>query len=195
MPFIDGSLFCHNLPSRPQPEMGGILVTGATGYIGGRLVPELLARGYRVRVMVRAGSEELRGRWPDAEVVVADALDAGSLRKALAGIHAAYYLIHSLLLGHDEFEATEIQAATNFRKAAEAEGVARLIYLGALRERLDDRPSGRDHHRLRQRLLRDYRAPGEERACLPRAAMGADPVPAHRRSRRHQVPRRRAGNA
>ncbi len=96
---VDSDLFCHDLPSRPQPEMGKILVTGATGYIGGRLVPELLARGYRVRVMVRAASDEHKQRWPSAEIVVADALDPDGLRTALEGIHAAYYLIHSLLLG------------------------------------------------------------------------------------------------
>jgi len=60
-------LFCHDLPSRPQPEIGKILVTGATGYIGGRLVPELLARGYHVKVMVRVASPEHEDRWPDAE--------------------------------------------------------------------------------------------------------------------------------
>ena len=129
---IDGSLLCHDLPSRPQPEMGLILVTGATGYIGGRLVPELLARGYCVRVMVRAPSDEYKERWPGAEVVVADALNADSLREALQGVHAAYYLIHSLLLGQEAFETKEIQAAANFRAVAEKEGVARIIYLGAL---------------------------------------------------------------
>jgi uncharacterized protein YbjT (DUF2867 family) len=116
----------------PRPDLGTILVTGATGYIGGRLVPELLARGYRVRVMVRAGCEECRQRWPGAQVVVADALNPDSLREALQGVHAAYYLIHSLLRGHEEFEATEIQAAGNFRRAADEQGVARIIYLGAL---------------------------------------------------------------
>ncbi len=129
---VDSGLLCHGLPSRPQPEMGTILVTGATGYIGGRLVPELLARGYRVRVMVRAYSEDYQDRWPGAQVVVGDALDADSLRAVLAGVHAAYYLIHSLLLGHEEFEAKETLAAENFRQAAERQGVARLIYLGAL---------------------------------------------------------------
>lgn len=128
----DDDLFCRDLPSRPRPEIGTVLVTGATGYIGGRLVPELLARGYRVRVMVRAASPEHALRWPGAEVVVADALAPETLGEALRGVHTAYYLIHSLLLGREAFEASDIQAAQNFRKAAEAQKVRRLIYLGGL---------------------------------------------------------------
>ncbi len=134
MTSIDSDLFCRDLPSRPQPEMGKILVTGATGYVGGRLAPELLARGYHVRVMVRAASDELEQRWPGAEIVVADALDPDSLGTALHGIHTAYYLLHSLLLGPEELESTEIQAAGNFRRAAEQQAVARMIYLGGLGE-------------------------------------------------------------
>ena len=125
-------LFCHDLPSSPQPEVGKILVTGATGYIGGRLVPELLYRGYQVRVMVRGASPEQKELWPDAEIVVADALETDSLEKALEGIHTAYYLIHSLLLGQKRFEAADVQAAINFRKAAEEQKVKRIIYLGGL---------------------------------------------------------------
>lgn len=134
MTSVDNDLFCYDLPSKPQPQLGRILVTGATGYVGGRLVPELLARGYQVRVMVRATLEEHEQRWPGAEVVVADALNADSLGAALQGVHAAYYLLHSLLLGPEEFESTEIQAAGNFREAAEQQGVARIIYLGGLGE-------------------------------------------------------------
>jgi uncharacterized protein YbjT (DUF2867 family) len=112
--------------------MGTVLVTGPTGYIGGRLVPELLARRYRVRIMVRAASVEHQPRWPNAEIVVADALEIDDLRRALRGIHTAYYLIHSLHLGRKEFELRELQAADNFRKAAEERNVQRIIYLGGL---------------------------------------------------------------
>ncbi len=132
MKWDNTDLFCHDLPSRPQPEIGKILVTGATGYIGGRLVPELLARGYRVRVMVRAASPEHKERWPEAEIVVADARESDSLKEALDGIHTSYYLIHSLLLGQKKFELADIQAAINFRKTAEEKNLQRVIYLGGL---------------------------------------------------------------
>ena len=74
-PWKNRNFFCYNLPSEPMPEIGRILVTGATGYIGGRLVPELLVRGYRVRVMVREKLPVYEQAWPDAEIAVADALN------------------------------------------------------------------------------------------------------------------------
>jgi uncharacterized protein YbjT (DUF2867 family) len=136
-------LFCHDLPTRPRPELGTILVTGATGYIGGRLVPELQARGYRVRIMVRASSPEHAERFPDAEICVADALNVGDLKKALKGVSVAYYLIHSMLLGKKEFEYADIQAVTNFRFVAEEMTLKRVIYLGGL---------GRYHEHLSNHL-------------------------------------------
>lgn len=142
----DEELFCADLPSTPKPEMGKVLVTGASGYIGGRLVPELLARGYQVRAMVRAPSPEYAARWQGAEVVVADALEPESLKKALQGVQAAYYLIHSLLLGPEEFWAADVRAAVHFRKAAEQAGVGHIIYLGGLgdtRSRLSKHLSSR----------------------------------------------------
>ena len=134
-------MYCIDLPTSPQPGIGRILVTGASGYIGGRLVPELLFRGYQVRIMVRSFSPEYSQRWPQAEICVADVQNRQQLREALAGINVAYYLIHSLILGPREFASADIQAAKNFREAADEKGVQRVIYLGGLgdvRNRLSD---------------------------------------------------------
>jgi len=95
-------------------------------------VTELLARGYHVRAMVRAPSPVYEVRWPTAEIIVAAALQPESLRIALQDVHTAYYLIHSLLLGPEEFVEADLRAAVNFQKAAELAHVARIIYLGAL---------------------------------------------------------------
>ncbi|MDX1521896.1 MAG: NAD(P)H-binding protein, partial [Anaerolineae bacterium] len=110
-----------------------ILVTGVTGYIGGRLVPLLLEAGYQVRVLVRGSGARLEGRpWLDrVEVAVGDVLEPASLSAALQGVDAAYYLIHSMS-GHTEFSRRDREAAQNFAGAAEAEGVSRIIYLGGL---------------------------------------------------------------
>lgn len=107
------------------------LVTGATGYIGGRLVPELLAAGHRVRVMARR-PESLRDHpWAaDVEVVRADASDAGSLAPAMAGVDVAYYLVHAL--GAKDFEQRDRETARTFATAAREAGVGRLVYLGGL---------------------------------------------------------------
>lgn len=140
-------LYCLNLPTVPDPSYRKILVTGASGYIGGRLVPELQARGYTVRIMARQSSSKGDQVWPGAEVVVADALDGKSLDRALSGIDAAYYLIHSLLLGPREFEAADILAAMNFRDSAARCGVKRIIYLGGL----GDNKSGLSAH-LKSRI-------------------------------------------
>jgi uncharacterized protein YbjT (DUF2867 family) len=131
-PWEDPALFCHDLSSRPKPGLGTVLVTGASGYIGGRLVPELIARGYKVRVMVRGPSPEYEKWWPQAEVVACDVLHKEPLASSLDGIHTAYYLIHSLVRGPALFEAADHQAAANFKEAADKQGVKRIIYLGGL---------------------------------------------------------------
>jgi uncharacterized protein YbjT (DUF2867 family) len=109
-----------------------ILVTGATGYVGGRLVPRLLERGYRVRVLVRDPAR-LQGRtWAeDVDVVTGDVLDAESLPPAMAGVRAAYYLIHSMSDAAD-FYKRDLVAARNFARAAAGADVERIIYLGGL---------------------------------------------------------------
>ena len=109
-----------------------VLVTGATGYDGGRLVPRLLAAGYPVRVLVRDPSR-LQGRTWLAQVDVAqgDVLAPATLPAALAGVQTAYYLIHSLQ-GGAGFHERDVDAARAFGQAAAAAGVQRLIYLGGL---------------------------------------------------------------
>lgn len=124
--------YCYDLPIKPRPEIGKILVTGATGYIGGRLIRELMIRGYEIRVLVRSESPDHDNLWPGVEIFVGDALNYESLCNALKGVEIAFYLIHSLLLSRKNFEAVEIELANNFRKAAEKNKVGRIIYLGAL---------------------------------------------------------------
>ena len=124
-------LYCHYLATVPNRKLNKILVTGASGYIGGRLVPELLARGYSVRIMARQSIPDSE-LWPGTEVAVADALESNSLDPALQGIDVAFYLIHSLLLGPKEFESVDVRAAINFRDAAKRCNVKRIIYLGGL---------------------------------------------------------------
>lgn len=125
-------LVCRDLPTQPANDVKLVLVTGATGYIGGRLVPELIGRGYQVRVMVRANATEYRKRWPDVDVCVADASNLEQLNEALKGVDVAYYLIHSLQLGHKKFEEKDLKVAINFRVCAENQKVKRIIYLGGL---------------------------------------------------------------
>ena len=108
------------------------LVTGATGYIGGRLVPELLAAGFRVRVMARRPRHLADRDWYDVvETVQGDAADADSLNRALNEVDVAYYLIHSLGTGAD-FVSLDRTHARNFASAARACEVGRIVYLGGL---------------------------------------------------------------
>ncbi|MET7280545.1 SDR family oxidoreductase [Kribbella sp. NPDC005582] len=108
------------------------LVTGVTGYIGGRLVPELLRAGFAVRAMAR-NPERLRDRpwYGDVEIAEADAGDAEQLRAAMANVDVAYYLVHSLGTGR-RFEARDRHNALTFATAAREAGVRRIVYLGGL---------------------------------------------------------------
>lgn len=106
-----------------------ILVTGATGYVGGRLLPALLARGEAVRCFARR-PDAVAPR-PGLEIVAGDALDADAVANALDGIDVAYYLIHAMG-GADDFEERDRRAATIFADAARAAGVRRIVYLGGL---------------------------------------------------------------
>ncbi|MEU3370506.1 SDR family oxidoreductase [Streptomyces sp. NPDC006660] len=108
------------------------LVTGATGYIGGRLVPELLKAGHRVRCLARSPQKLRDQPWADqVEVVRGDVTDPASVRGALDGIDVAYYLVHALGSGAG-FEKTDREAAHTFADGAAAAGVRRIVYLGGL---------------------------------------------------------------
>lgn len=111
-----------------------ILVTGAGGFIGRRLVRELLQRGYQVRCMDRRLARHPAG----AEQVLADLLQPATLTAALAGVDTAYYLVHSMGQGKGDFADQDRHAARNFVAAAEAAGVKRVIYLGGLGETGDN---------------------------------------------------------
>ncbi|MEZ5286535.1 MAG: SDR family oxidoreductase [Vicinamibacterales bacterium] len=109
-----------------------VLVTGATGYVGGRLAARLLETGHQVRCMVRdPGRLAGREAFATAEVVHGDVLDPATLGPALAGIEVAYYLVHSLSSGAD-FTERDQRAARAFGDAAREAGVGRIIYLGGL---------------------------------------------------------------
>src|SRR5271157_1617135 len=108
-----------------------VLLTGATSYIGGRLLKGLEKAGWPVRCLARH-PEFLRTRVaPYTEVVKGDCLDQASLPPALAGVHTAYYLVHSMA-SSGKFEEEDRQAASNFAASARQAGVSRIIYLGGL---------------------------------------------------------------
>lgn len=108
-----------------------ILLTGATGYIGGRLLKRLEAGNHLVRCLVRR-PEMLRDRaGPAVEIVAGDLLNMDSLKSAMTGVHAAYYLVHSMGTAHG-FEEIDRKAAENFADAARIAGIERIIYLGGL---------------------------------------------------------------
>ncbi len=120
-----------------------VAVIGATGYVGGRLVPSLLDAGHDVRCVARTPERLMGYEWrSNVEVMAADVLDQDSLDNALAGIEAVYYLVHAM--GHSgDFEKTDRIGAENTRLAAENAGVSRIVYLGGLGE--DDPDSLSSH--------------------------------------------------
>lgn len=108
------------------------LVTGATGYVGGRLVPELLAAGHRVRVLVRDPTKVRDLPWRESVTVVqGDAADPDAVLRAMDGADVAYYLLHSIQEGAG-LEHEEQRVARSFASAAARSGVQRLVYLGGL---------------------------------------------------------------
>ena len=109
-----------------------VAIIGATGYVGGRLVPELLKAGHEVRCLARTPNRLDGVPWrADVDVAQADALDPDSLKQGLADMDVAYYLVHAM--GHaDDFEEVDRRAATNVAQAAAANDLSRIVYLGGL---------------------------------------------------------------
>ncbi len=107
------------------------LVTGAGGYVGTRLVEELLQTVTPVRVSSRS-PERLRDRWPQADVVRMDVLDPTTIGAATDGVGVAYYLVHSMAEGETGFQERDRAAARNFAQAARRSGVGLIVYLGGL---------------------------------------------------------------
>lgn len=132
--------------SKQASQARKVFVAGATGYIGGRLVPRLLEAGYPVRVLART-PEKVRDRpWarhPALEIVPGDILEPEVLARALDGCDSAYYLVHSMNPRVADFADTDRRAARNMAACAARAGLRQIIYLGGL---------GSDHERLSHHL-------------------------------------------
>jgi uncharacterized protein YbjT (DUF2867 family) len=154
-----------------DPKGTLVLVTGATGYVGGRLVPQLLKAGYQVRALGRSAAK-LRGRpWgahPRVELAQGDVLDYDSLERAARGCWAAFYLVHSMMADPRSFSDSDRQGAHHMARAAAAAGLDRVIYLGGLGGVED--PHLSEHLRSRYEVARILQA-GPVPAIILRAAM------------------------
>ena len=134
-----------------------VLIVGATGFVGIRLIPELVKRNIKQRLLVRdlAKASPLIVKGADIEVMQGDLVENKGLAEALRGIHTAYYLVHSMggktLFRNEEYAQKDRTAAKNFIAAAEAAGLKRIIYLGGLGETRDDLS---EHLRSRAEIAR-----------------------------------------
>ena len=132
-----------------------ILLTGGSGYVGGRLIPLLEQQGVKLRCLARNPEKMLSRVQPGTEIVQGDVLDPASLDRAFQSVHTAFYLVH-LMSGSKDFEKEDRQAALKFAGAAKKAGVRRIIYLGGLGDDADPKlsPHLRSRHEV-GRILRD----------------------------------------
>ena len=149
---------------------GPVVVTGATGYIGGRLVPRLLDAGYRVLCLVREPRKLQSRPWagdPELEIRRCDVGDRDTLVEAMTGCAAAYYLVHSMIAAGPEYRERDRLLARTFAAAAEAAHLERIIYLGGLGETGD----GLSEHLTSRREVEAALAGGSVPVTVLRAAM------------------------
>jgi uncharacterized protein YbjT (DUF2867 family) len=137
-----------SLPPATTDDKPLVLLTGATGYVGGLLLPLLEEQGMRVRCLAR-NPTKISCTQATTQVVRGDVLDPGSLDEAMQGVHTAYYLVH-LMSGSKDFEREDRQAAVNFAAAAKRAEVSRIIYLGGLGDDADPKlsPHLRSRHEV-----------------------------------------------
>src|SRR6476620_11208400 len=147
-----------------------VLVTGATGYVGGRLVPRLLEAGYVVRCVVRAPAKLRDRSWsahPRLEIVQGDLSDFAAILQQLEGCDVAYYLIHSMVTAGKEYAGQDRDMALRFANSADETGLKRIIYLGGLGELGD----GLSEHLKSRRDVEAALASGKTPVTVLRAAM------------------------
>src|ERR1700681_3947026 len=128
------------MPTSEDQHRFLILLTGGSGYVGGRLIPLLEKQPIKLRCLARTPVKMRSLAQPATEIVQGDVLDPASLDRALQGVQTAYYLVH-LMSGSKDFEKEDRQAATNFAQAARNAEARRIIYLGGLGDGADPKLS------------------------------------------------------
>ena len=157
----------------PVTQHERVLILGATGFVGSRLIPELMKKGIKIRLLVRDPSKvrDIASEGKELEVMQGDLLSGKGLEEALKGVHTAYYLVHSMggksVFQNKEYADKDKHAAENFIKAADAAGLTRVIYLGALGERGE----GLSEHLRSRAEIADILSSGKAAATILRAAI------------------------